>query len=558
LYFLFKWIWKGLAWLGGAIVAPLANLRHVSGIGRIIRCAVHVAAVILVLVGLGFVNYWFQLDTLLVTPLPVLRYVWLPVLFGLCYLLVVLGWYVCRSLLASDQSSPHQDLDDAWQQAVSVLDKAGIEVANTPLYLLVGRPHGDTHDLIRAGGVPLITPPTPSRDRSPPVQVFANRDAVYVSCCETSLLGRQAGLLATAPELDAEANKASSGERPERVLSEGDVDVEDLPWEADGGGGVATATTTRKEKSHTQQGLALVEEGVAQLVSEFEPENAFPEQVPAAALDPLTQDLECALLRDSVEMEAIRDRLGHLCNLIAEQRHPHVPLHGILIASPAAATDSEVVASHVGELIRLDLETIQSVMQVDCPHVLLVCDLERTPGADALLERFPQEQKQRRLGVRLPDTLADDFAHIGKTIDDAVDWLDESLLTPLSYRLIRAPQDGENEDDVVRGNLGIYRFVYRMRQRSRRLTVLLRRMTAGDGHHFRLPAGCYLVASGEDSSRDHGFAEAVFSQLPQLTSTLRWTDEALSADRRRRLLARLGLAGVATTVAASLAVAFSW
>jgi len=83
-------------------------------------------------------------------------------------------------------------------------------------------------------------------------------------------------------------------------------------------------------------------------------------------------------------------------------------------------------------------------------------------------------------------------------------------------------------------------------------------MAAGDGHDFRLPAGCYLVASGKDASRDHAFAEAVFAQLPQFTSTLRWTGKALRDDRRRVIAARAGLVGLAATVAAALATVLVW
>ena len=94
-----------------------------------------------------------------------------------------------------------------------------------------------------------------------------------------------------------------------------------------------------------------------------------------------------------------------------------------------------------------------------------------------------------------------------------------------------------------------------MRSRCERLAVVLRRMAALDQSETGSVSGCYLVASGADSTRQHGFAEAVFAQLPQLTSSLAWSQSAVARDRRQRRLAKLGYAALAiVTVALTAAM----
>lgn len=560
MYFLFQWIGSAAKWLFGAVVTPLANLRHKKGAGRIARLLVHGLVVLLILAGLGWANYYFELDTMLRTPLPLLRHAWLPAMFALIYSLLWLGWYVCRAILSDDESSPHLDIDQAWQEAADAVRQAGIDLARTPLYLLVGQPQGTVNDLIRAAGVSLVTPPVPAAEKAPPLQVFANRDAVYVSCAHVSLLGRQAQLFASAPTIGSPKaiNESIIGNRDNELTADADVELDDIPYDYSSqseAGGTATAVA-RRAQSVTHAGLSLVEEQVAALVADYDAvaEVDFDREFqPAADLDPLTKDLAAALLHDPEEAEKITARLEHLCYLIREERHPHVPVHGIATLLPAAAADCEAASHHVGELARRDLEAIHRVMETHCPHVALVCDLEQTPGGDSLLTRFPAEQRQRRLGVRLPEPTDNDLHTLGETLDQRMHWLCESLLTPLAYRLIEAAPEQAKDRETLRGNLGLYRFLFRMRSRCERLAITLRRMSALEHRETGSLAGCYLVASGSDSTREHGFAEAVFAQLPQLTSTLAWSESALAADRRQLRLARLGYAAL-TIVTVSLAV----
>ena len=561
MFFLLQWIGSGLKWLLGAIVTPLAGLRKQRGFWRYVRYAVHAVAVLLALTGLAWINYYFELDCVLRTPLPLLRYVWLPVMFALGYSLLWLGWYVCRAMLCDDTRSEFPDLDQAWSEAMNSVRKAGIDVARTPLYLMIGKPRGSVNDLMRAARVPLVTPPTPAESSNPPLQVFANREAIYVSCPEGSLLGRQAALFATAPEI-AGGPITSIAAKPaadDQAVND-DVALEEFPYEGTdgeaGGTALATAAAVKRETAVAAAGLSLVEERVAQLVAEYDSATLAdfgPEMAATAQLDPITLDLTAALLREPEEIELLLRRLEHVCHLIREERHPFVPVHGVLTLLPAVASDCETASHHLGELVRRDLEAIQGVIETRCPRVAIVCDLEQSPGAESLLGRFPAEQRHRRLGTRLLEHHAGQHSAGEDAIEHSLEWLRESLLTPLTYRLMESPPPAGSERETVQGNIGLYRFLFRMRTRCQRLAVTLRR-AAPAGNVPESFCGCYLVASGSDSQREQGFAEAVFAQLPQLTSTLAWSESALRHDRRQQRLAACGYAGLALITAALLLV----
>ena len=71
---------------------------------------------------------------------PLLRRVWLPLLFLLFYLL---GWLIrwfWGLMRAAPEESPFPDIDRAWEEAKPVLADARLGLGEAPLFLLLGRP----------------------------------------------------------------------------------------------------------------------------------------------------------------------------------------------------------------------------------------------------------------------------------------------------------------------------------------------------------------------------------------------------------------------------------
>jgi len=550
--FILRGIGKGLKWLGGAIVAPIAKLRQRRGFWRIVRCIVHALAIAAIVAALAWVNYFFELDTYLRTPWPILRLVWLPLLFLLCYALLWLGWYVCRAIASDGEPSPFPEIERAWQSAINDARQAGIDVARTPLYLLVGRPRGRMHDLIHAAGVPLVTAPSAGDDETP-VQVFANREAIFVSCAGVSLLGRQAELLAQAAAQRRQVAEPWPDENHHEP-ADADVAVDEIPvnspaGDGDGGSGVATQTTSHPLAAAAHDRLSQLEGHVATLVGEeAEGADAAPQST-FAECESLETELQAALLKDAAEVETISARLRYLCRLIVDERCPHVPVNAVVLMASADAMDADEAAGHVGVLAAEDLDVIHEATQVECPDVFLLCDVEDSPGGTELIARFPEQQRHRRLGVRLPEVACADAAEAGELVHEAVRWLCDDLLPAMVHRLVQTPQTDAEHRDALSSNKALYHFLYRMRQRRERLARSLRRAIIGAGGVSHRLAGCYLVATGEDGRRRQGFAEAVFAQLPELAQTVAWTPAAIRRDRRQHMIARCGYVALASLAA---------
>ncbi|MEQ8791064.1 MAG: type VI secretion protein IcmF/TssM N-terminal domain-containing protein [Pirellulaceae bacterium] len=566
MYSLFSMIWKGLKWLGGAIVSPIKHFRDGDAVGRVLRWIAHFVFLVLAVVGLTALNYLLQLDKALNAPLPGLRLLWLPLLCLLAYGLIWLGWWICRVVSMRKEPSPFPDIDAAWNTAVRLLEKRGVDLERTPLFLTLGRPAGKEIHLFNAARLPLLTAPAPPESDAP-LHVYATPDAVYIGCGEISLLGRQAARFAQA-QLEAEQRMKHLCTRPagcSTVAESSDVDVERIPIGDEGdvsSGGATTATTSTtataaaaktaakpgtRTLADSAEGLSLVEQQVAMLVADDDErlEETFVEHE-QTVLDPIEADLAEALLRDTAEAELISARLRHLCTLIGEQRLPFAPINGTLLLIPAAATDCERSANHVAVLAQKDLDTVRDALQVECAHVALVCDMEQSPGCPELVERFPADQRQRRLGVRFPRLAPNDISKAAAMIDQGVTWMCDELIPPLVFRLfpLGSPDADvlESDDDA---NAALYRFLYRMRARRERLTRILQRAICSDPHRPPMFGGCFLVATGADAQREQGFASAVFSQLVDMQDLGNWTDEAVEKNKRQTRWARIGYAALA-------------
>ena len=85
------------------------------------------------------------------------------------------------------EPSAFPDLDAAWNAGVRALGKVGIDLSNTPLYLVVGVNEANAaNTLMHASGWELLVEGAP--DGAAPLRWFANRDAIVVFCLDASAL----------------------------------------------------------------------------------------------------------------------------------------------------------------------------------------------------------------------------------------------------------------------------------------------------------------------------------------------------------------------------------
>jgi hypothetical protein len=518
-----KSLLKGIAW-------PTTKLSGDHKFGPAVRWTLHFLLLTVTLVGLGFVNWACDLDQLIRAPWPLLRNIWLPLVFLQLYLAGWFAWWLSRILRIRPEGSEWPDIDAAWKEATTALDRAGIDLQRVPVYLILGRPAGSMRSLFDAAQVPLSVPQVP-RDPKAPLTVSANSEAIYVTCPETSLLGRHASILA----------EQAAAEPSEQSSSSHDDDCGELPTFPDTMPEFSDHSATCAAEESLQSAVALLVE------EEPAPQ---PKTVPATPLP------VASLLEQGDLLERTTSRLKHLCTLMARDRQPYCPINGVLALLPFAASDNELTAGQTTVLFQRDLATVQETLEVRCPLMTLVCDMEKTPGGRELLDRFPENQRHRRLGISFPLLAQFDSANTPKMLRKGMQWTCQGLFPPLVYRLARI-RGGTNfaGSEESRINRQLYRLVTQLRERESRLARILSGAICPDGGCDWMVTGCYFAATGEDAVRGQGFAGGIFPQLIQSQNHVAWTHDAMADDRtcRRFALAGYLVLGIGTVAALTLA-----
>ena len=331
---IFSWIWSGIQSFGQAVALPFLKVKSSSRLQAIFRWALHVLCVIGVLVGLWFINYTMRLDRVLLTPFPVLRNIWLPVLALQLYAISWVGWWLFQVMTAHQDVGNFSDLDNAWSKVESALAFASIDITRTPLFLMLGKPSNSTADFLNAGRVARKIPMAPSSEDAP-FHVFANDEAVYVCLEDTSLLGRQSTLFqAVENHTNFSANKTTGSEigknfpiapvsmapaplrsseetahpTPSRISAA--ASLETNPSQSEGGVATQVLPTTSPATDANSPGLralALIESNIALL--DMEEASLQTAQVAEPAVYQPKRKLKVPLLQDELEIETTTLRL---------------------------------------------------------------------------------------------------------------------------------------------------------------------------------------------------------------------------------------------------------
>lgn len=538
-----------LARLGKVALWPVTKIRSLPAATRRMRWVLHLLMVALATACLGYLNWSLELEKALRVPWPALRHVWLPLLFLLAYTMAWLGWWFWKLLATAGEPSPFPDLDAAWEEATEKLSRAGIELDSRPLFLLLGGAAGAEPGLLSAAQFALAAGPAPRQGHAP-LRMWATQEAIYVTCPEASLLARQAELYARAradegpfSALGRSAGRDAagaattdsplggapqSGETVELAAHQG------WTWsDADPSGEGAGAAT-----------LPTIEQSLALAVADEPDSQHLASGWPDHVSDLATRRTE--YLKDPAEIAERTARLTHVCTLIARDRRPYCPINGLLVMIPAAATAGDHDAQQLALLAQRELRIVRDTLEVQCPVLTMVCDLEQLPGGEELLDRFPAAQRHRRLGVELPLLPADDAPAAARQVEEALSWLCQSLLPSLVYRLLRLDPAQPDDVETSHGNERLYELLDELRLRQKRIVRILAHGVLGDGPGTWLLGGCFLAATGNQPAQQ-GFVAGVFPQLTEMQSMLSWRPEALATDARLRLWTRLGYAAIAAS-----------
>jgi hypothetical protein len=520
---------------------------------RVLRWTLHFLIVALLLVGLGYLNYVWDLERLLGGPWPLFRKIWLPLLGLLVYILCWLGAWLWYLLGPERDTGEFPDIQAAWQEAVRTLSLSGIDIREAPLFVVLGQPHGGPELLFSPAKLHFPVRGVPF-GKDEPLHVYANREGIFVSCSPESL-GRKLEETTVRP--------AAAGEEPPkdaRVL--GDQLALAAPKEELAA--IGQVAQPRAAVSEASSLLAEVGEG-GELVEEAI------EEVSDLALEPRQVSVEEAEAPGAVltkrvsiraeEQERMERRFRYLCRLIARSRRPYCSANGILAVVPQAVTENDWRANVAAtELARLVL-ILRETLQVHCPVFTLFCDLHEFPGCRELLLRLPEAQRQRLLGQPFP--LAPDLDGEGalKMLTQGVGWIADALLPSLAYHLMLAqpngrPANGDGRANPVEANRQLYGLVQTFWERGPRLERIVARLATTQREGPPLVGGCYLAATGPDPVHEQGFVGGVFGHLIESQDAVAWTGAARAEDAAYRRWTRIGYVTILLVVGSLAGLAY--
>src|SRR5205814_827481 len=253
------------------------------------------------------------------------------------------------------------------------------------------------------------------------------------------------------------------------------------------------------------------------------------------------------LLKKPAEMDTLQARLAHLGRLLVRARQPLCPINGLLILVPIGGSDTDQDAQQTAEVCARDLATLRGVLKLQCPLLVLCCDMEALPGFRDFIQRVPAKDRLGRLGQRFPLASPDLVGEpLQEQIDKSIHYLCNSYLRDWVFRLFRMEDAGGQAS--VPTNTGLYLFLDEMCGRKKNLSRILTQGIAKDAPVPLLYAGCYLAGSGADKDKEQAFVAGVFKRLIENQSFVSWTPQALEEDKQNHSRADLGCGCLALVI----------
>jgi hypothetical protein len=545
---LLDWAGALFRWLAGAVVPMFA--RPVAPVG--LAWFLHFVLVVGTTVGLFFLEREAGLRDYIGRGPPAFQKFWLPALFVLVYTLAwAVRWWIL--LLAPGQpTSVFPDLDTAWDEILEELAKAGIGIADTPLFLVFGEcPMGFEalfralpHGLVVAGGSAAGSP----------IRAFANRDGIYLTVPGASLLGIQ-GWIGTGGEEGGEVSDSAF-----RSVGVGaSIGVgQSVGINVDGSvvGSVAGSMAAGQPLNEIQQIIRRARDENRPLnddekrrVRELSAGGPAAHAAPAPATP---GGAGGSVLQHPRLLEEATARLTHVLGRIAATRWPLCPINGAILSVPADVSDRDDAAQQWGLVAREDLARTEAALRLRFPVFALVGGVEVLAGGATFFERFAVEKGSQRLGKGFPLNPDVRPADVGNEIEKGTRWIFGSLLPYWVFKLMRA--DGAAGSDS-RDNAGLFRFMVELRRRAPRLGRLLSRALGSRDDELPVYGGCYLSVTLYGDPNDAKFAKEFFRKVESAQGAVAWTPAAYDEDAGYRSATRTGYAVLALIALGVLALA---
>jgi hypothetical protein len=433
--------------------------------------------------------------------------------------------YKALKLWLEGEISPFPDIDHAWKAGLAELRQHGIDLMETPLFLVFGSAsESQEKGIFGAAGLSLNVREFPKGPAA--LHWYANADGVYLVCSDVGCLSKAANLGRQAEEEDSA--------RPGPVAPRSGGDAFRGTIVAGGSSPSLTSSAVvpsapssppsaaRSSGSGNIRGTMVVGGGTESDVYDAGP---APKEKRIVRLEPNDITLQ-------------ERRLEYLCRLIRRARLPLSPLNGALALLPFGLIGRSVPESNeVGRAAKRDTAVLLRGLMVRCPVTALVAGMEEHPGFQELVRRVGHDRAAgQRFGKGFtltnppqPERLEALAAHACGAFED---WV---------YTLFR-----EKGSLSKPGNTRLYSLLCKIRRDVQtRLANILAigfgcESENGSQEESLFFGGCYFAATGETEDRQ-AFVRGVFDKLPEQQEELDWTGRAIGEEQKYQFLSNLCL-----------------
>ncbi len=544
-----------LRWTAGVFVPMFARPTRPVAVAWVL----HLVLIVAVLVGAYFLQNNFTKLYAWVEKAPDwFRPFWLPALLLLVYALLWAAAWLWAQLTPEQASVVYPDLDDAWTTALEALQRAGIGVGDTPVFLVIGELPNGFEPLFRAlprgvavaGGTPFESP----------VRVFANADAIYVTLSGATLLGvQEAGDIVDLTS----AGRGGYGSGMASVGIGQSVSVGAASIGVGGGGGYGESMSGSLGASMGASmaaggGLRKIQKIIQKAKTEgrelTDAEKAEIRQLSAGGAGDAPpkpsgkrKSAPVSVLQNPELVGEAEGRLTYICKKIAASRWPLCPVNGLILAMPVSALENESRAIQWGSVARQDLSVIEHTLKMRFPVFGLLGGMELLPGGGGFFDKFGAEKGNQRLGKGFPLNPDGGPDQVARGIEGNAGWVLGGLMPYWALKYTSVSGGAEDTDN----NAGAVRFLTESSRRGPALGKLLSQAVAG-GEQAPTFGGCYLVVGSVKDPNEAKFARDFFKKVEGSQAAVAWTDDAYAADAGYR---RWTLAGYVALVAVFVGVA---
>ncbi|HEV3384899.1 MAG TPA: type VI secretion protein IcmF/TssM N-terminal domain-containing protein [Gemmata sp.] len=517
-------------WFAGAFIPMFARPTAPVGLAWFL----HLVLVAAISIGLYYAQPYLPITRNIQHGPLWFRPFWLSALFLLAYALTWSAAWLWGLLAPRQATTEFPDLDSAWGEILAALEKAGIGIADTPLFFVFGEFLAGFEALFRAlpNGLIVAGGSAPGS----PIRAFANRDGIYLTVSGASLLGYQSWMGTST----GDENTGAVGDSISRSIGVGASIGIDQSVGISIGGSVVGSVGVGGPLNEIQRIIRRardenrpLNEEEKRRVRELSSGGGGAASKPASPSGPAAG----SVLQNPRLVAEATGRLQHVCGLVARARWPLCGANGLLLSIPVAASDRDDGAQQWGLVAREDLIQTQAALRLNFPVYALVGGAENLPGGVTFFERFAADRGSHRLGKGFP--LNPDLPpdKVGSEIEKATNWTFGSLLPYWVFKMMRA--DGTSSSET-RDNAGLVRFLVELRRRASRMANLMSRALAFRDDRVPSFGGCYLAVTLPADPNDVKFAKEFFKKVESSQGYVSWTEEAYADDASYRSATRLG------------------